>query len=129
MYYVATQRNLITLEAQGQTWTYDGQPHTLGDLSDDGSGVYYRTNFPGDAAHPTTVEYSADGGITWTTTPPSVTHVSESTDVIVRVTNELYGRATVTVRLQANPRPVKVVADPSYKIYGQWAKTTRATIP
>lgn len=97
--YVATRRNLITVDALGQTWTYDGQAHTLTDLSDDNSGVYYTTNYPGDDDYPTTVEYSIDDGVTWTTEPPTVTNVSESTDVIVRVTNDAYGRATVTVYL------------------------------
>ena len=128
VYYVATQRNLITVDAQGQTWTYDGQPHTLVDLSGDGSGVYYTTNYPGTAAHPTIAEYSIDGGQTWTTDPPYITNVSESTDVIVRVTNDLYGRATVTVRLQVNPRPVVVTANRAHKVYGQGDPVFTATV-
>ena len=126
--YTATQRNLITVNALGDTWVYDGQPHTLQDLSDDGSHVYYTTNYPGDAEYPTVVEYSIDGGQTWTTEPPTVTNVSESTDVIVRVTNEAYGRATTTVRLEATHKEVKVVADPGQqKTSGQGDPELTAT--
>ncbi|MBR0206686.1 MAG: sortase [Clostridia bacterium] len=126
--YVANRRNLITVEAQGQTWTYDGSTRTLKDLSDDNSGVYFITNYPGDDEYPTVVEYSTDGGVTWTDEPPTVTNVSDSTDVIVRVTNELYGRATTTVRLQVDPKAVTVQANPAQKIYGQGDPAFTATV-
>ena len=126
--YTAKIRNLITVYAEGNTWTYDGQPHTLKDLSDDGTHQYVVTNIPEDSEHPTLVEYSIDGGTTWTTEPPTVTNVSENTTVIVRVTNDLYGRATTEVQLQTNRKEVSVVADAGqHKTYGQGDPVLTAT--
>lgn len=127
VFYVATLRNLITVNAQGSTWVYDGQAHTLQDLSDDGSGVYFTTNYPGDEQYPTTVEYSIDGGQTWTTTPPSVRDVAE-VPVLVRATNPNYDTVEVTVLLRITPRIVTVTVGDYSKLSGSDDPEFTATV-
>ncbi len=126
LFCTATRRDLITIEVQGDTYEYDGQPHTLKDL--DGNGTYYITNYPGDSEHPTTVEFSIDG-VTWTDVPPTVTNVSDSTEVLVRVDNDLYGRSVTSIWLTVTPKPVTVTPDDGQqKIYGQGDPTFHATV-
>jgi len=118
VFYTATKRNLIKVEATGYRGVYDGAAHTL----------TYSTNYPGDEENPTTVEFSIDGGRTWTETQPSVTNVNQSTNVIVRVTNDIYGRATAEVRLEVTPKAVTVTADGGQqKVYGQGDPVFTAT--
>lgn len=127
VFYTATRRNLITV-ATGDTvtWVYDGTSHTsLDDIS-------FSTNYPGDSENPTTIEYSLDGGRTWHNWEegnPPIINVSDSTDLLVRVTNDVYGRAVSDpIHIQVTPRPVTVAADGGHKTYGRGDPAFSATV-
>ena len=98
-----TDAGTMTLTAAGYTGVYDGQPH-----------------FPSAAVSipaGTTIEYSTDGGATWTTTPPSITNVGTLT-VLVRAVNPNYETVTSTVTLTVTPATVTVRVNPSSKTAG-----------
>ncbi len=103
VFFLAKQRNLISVTAEGYEGTYDALPH----------GFTYAINYPDD----TTVEFSTDGGVTWTAEPPTITDAGEI-EVLIRVTNDTYGRDTASVTLKVNPAPVIVRATDSGKVYG-----------
>ena len=65
----------------------------------------------------TTVYYSTDGGITWSTTVPSITYVSESPlTVLVKAENNNYTTATCSYKLTINPAPLTIKLDTT-KVY------------
>lgn len=64
-----------------------------------------------------TIEYSTDGGNTWTTTFPTVTNVSDSTEVQVRATKTGYVPAETTYTLTVNPRSVIITSGNASKMY------------
>ena len=65
----------------------------------------------------TTVYYSTDGGITWSTTVPSITYVSESPlTVLVKAENSNYTTATCSYKLTINPAPLTIRLDTT-KVY------------
>ncbi len=113
VFFAAKQRNLITVEAQGYEGTYDALPHSL----------TYTTNYPDD----TVVEFSTDGGVTWSAQTPSIKDAGE-VEVQIRVTNDTYGRATTSVTLKVNPAPVTVRATDSEKVYGETDPSFAATV-
>ena len=79
----------------GYNGTYDGAAHG-GSATSNGIGT-------------TTIEYSTDGGSTWTTTAPKVTNVSDSTHVNVRATNPDYeGTATAEYDLTVTAAAITV---------------------
>lgn len=64
-----------------------------------------------------TIEYSTDGGNTWTTTFPTVTNVSDSTEVQVRATKTGYVPAKATYNLIVTPRSVIITSGNASKMY------------
>lgn len=64
-----------------------------------------------------TIEYSTDGGNTWTTTFPTVTNVSDSTEVQVRATKTGYVPAETTYTLTVTPRTVTITSGSATKMY------------
>ncbi|MBR2558934.1 MAG: hypothetical protein IKE37_00700, partial [Firmicutes bacterium] len=70
----------------------------------------------GDIPEGSIVEYSTDGGETWTTEPPSITDAGEE-DYIVKVTNPDYEDAEDDGTLVVTPKPVTITADPKSKVY------------
>ena len=64
-----------------------------------------------------TIEYSTDGGNTWTTTFPTVTNVSDSTTVNVRATKTGYAPAEATYTLTVNPRSVTLTGESATRTY------------
>ena len=95
---------------------------TLVVTAEDYSGVYdgasHQTVASANIPENTTIEYSVDGGVTWTTTPPSITNVGSVT-VLVRATNPNYETATASYTLQVTPAAVTVQAHNAVKPYGQ----------
>ena len=113
VFYLARQRNLISVTAEGYEGVYDALPH----------GFTYSTNYPDD----TIVEFSTDGGVTWTAEPPTITDVGEI-EVLIRATNDTYGRDTASVTLKVNPAPAIVRAADSGKVYGDADPAFAATV-
>ena len=111
--FTITPSGKLTVVATGYEGTYDGNPHSP-------------TATPS-VSEGTKVEYSTDGGETWSTTPPSITEVG-STDVMVRATNPNYDPAYVTVTLTVNPAAVTVTADNATKKYGEDDPEFKATV-
>lgn len=64
-----------------------------------------------------TIEYSIDGGTTWTTTFPTVTNVSDSTEVQVKATKTGYVPAETTYNLTVTPRSVTITSGNASKMY------------
>lgn len=64
-----------------------------------------------------TIEYSIDGGTTWTTTFPTVTNVSDSTEVQVKATKTGYIPAEATYNLNVTPRTVTITSGSATKMY------------
>lgn len=64
-----------------------------------------------------TIEYSIDGGTTWTTTFPTVTNVSDSTEVQVKATKTGYVPAETTYNLTVTPRFVTITSGNASKMY------------
>ena len=71
----------------------------------------------------TTVEYSTDGGTTWSDTVPTVKDVSEVT-VMVRATNPNYSEATAEYTLKVTPAPLSIVTGSATKVYDGSALTS-----
>ena len=64
-----------------------------------------------------TIEYSIDGGNTWTTDFPTVKNVSDSTTVQVKATKTGYAPAEATYTLTVNPRSVIITSGNASKMY------------
>ncbi len=103
VFCVTTLRNLITVEIPSYDGIYDGLTHTVKATPSYKDG--------------TVIEYSTDGGKTWTTELPSIKNVG-TVEVIVRAVSENYGRATATATLTVRPAPVTVTAVNAGKLYG-----------
>lgn len=108
-----TERMLLDLTVTDYNAPYDAQTHSAADQ--------IHVNLPED----TTVEYTTDGGVTWSKTPPTVQNVMRDGDgtvqslaVTVRAFNEQYGRAEKTFTMTVTPKPVTVTADAAEKFYG-----------
>ena len=96
---VITRACCITLQPVSDTTEmYDGDPFgpTVTGTTPNGEDV--------------TVEYSTDGGVTWTTTPPTTTHVIDTVTVTVRGTSENYDTLTTTYKIMRSPRPIELTA-------------------
>lgn len=98
----------LTLNAEGFTGVYDGQEHAVHATTS--------TYYPEDNAD-TVIEYSTDGGLTWTTEAPSRIDVGE-TPVLVRATNPNYVTAETQVALVITPRQVTVTMGNYSKLSG-----------
>ena len=108
------QRNLVSLEATGYGDTYDGRPHGLRNVE---------TNYPDDAV----IEYSTDGGATWSRTPPTRTNVGTTT-VIIRATSAQYGTTETTEVIQINPAPLIITVHDASKTAGEDDPEFTATV-
>ena len=104
-YYASNQLAIIM---ESKTFVYDGTSHRLNAAT---------TN----ATKGTTkIEYSADGGETWTTriTDITATNVADSVNVMVRASNPNYSRsASKTVRLEITDRPVRFTGESETKTH------------
>ena len=111
--FTVTPANDLTLSLDVFDGVYDGQPHS----------VIGTPNIP----EGTTVEYSTDGGTTWTTTPPELKDVGEL-PVIVRATNQNYETATASATLRIEPAAVTVRANNVSKQFGAEEPEYTATV-
>ncbi|MBQ9685758.1 MAG: sortase [Oscillospiraceae bacterium] len=100
----------LILNAAGWEGVYDGVSHA----------VTATVNVPGAA-----IEYSVDGGVTWTTVVPRRTNVG-STRVLVRAVLAGYETVQTTVTLTVNYRPVTVEANDAAKNVGEQDPTFTA---
>lgn len=97
-----TAKEGLTVSGKDYSGKYDGASHgEAATASVDGA----------------TIEYSTDGGNTWTTTFPTVTNVSDSTEVQVRATKTGYVPAETTYTLTVNPRTVTITSGNASKMY------------
>lgn len=98
---IAANTGLI-VSGNNYTGKYDGASH----------GEAATANVEG-----ATIEYSTDGGKTWTNNVPTVTNVSDSTTVNVRATKTGYVSAKATYTLTVNPRSVTITSGNASKMY------------
>ncbi|MBR3992166.1 MAG: sortase, partial [Clostridia bacterium] len=106
-------KNEMAIFASGYEGIYDAQPH--------GADVTVTVK------DGTTVEYSTDGGKTWTTDPPTITNGGEI-PVLVRATNPGYNTVEAEVTLKVTPRPVTVTAKDARKAEGDPDPEFEATV-
>lgn len=97
-----TENTGLTVSGNNYTGKYDGASH----------GEAATASVEG-----ATIEYSIDGGNTWTTTVPTVTNVSDRTTVNVRATKTGYVSAEATYTLTVNPRSVTITSGNASKMY------------
>ena len=95
----------LALTAQGYSGVYDTQSHSV-------SGV--QVNVPGG----TLIEYSVDGGLSWSTVPPEIKDVGVIS-VLIRATNPGYDSAAIEVTLEVTPAEVVVKAGNAQKKSGE----------
>lgn len=98
---IAANTGLI-VSGNNYTGKYDGASH----------GEAATANVEG-----ATIEYSTDGGKTWTNNVPTVTNVSDSTTVNVRATKTGYAPAEATYTLTVNPRSVTLTGESATRTY------------
>ncbi len=96
-------RNLLTVEMPDYEDIYDALTHH----------TVATVNY----VEGTIIEYSIDGGVTWSETVPTILNVG-TLNITVRATNEVYGRAIDTAVYIVHPRPVTVTARDESKVYG-----------
>ena len=99
-----TAADTLAMLADGYEGTYDGKEHGL---------TRVEVNFP----EGTVIEYSTDGGKTWTTEEPKIKNVG-TLDVIVRATNPNYEPITQNVVLKIEPAEVTVKVNNAEKEAG-----------
>lgn len=97
-----TAKEGLTVSGKDYSGKYDGASH----------GEAATANVEG-----ATIEYSTDGGNTWTTNVPTVTNVSDSTTVNVRATKTGYAPAEATYTLTVNPRSVTLTGESATRTY------------
>ena len=105
--------DLLGLEATGYNGTYDGASHS-------GSATAKITDG-------TVIEYSTDGGKTWSAEAPSIINVG-SQDFQARATNPNYETATASANLTINPKAVTVTVNDASKTEGGADPTFMATV-
>ena len=103
----------MTLSTTSYSGVYDGASHT-GSVSCTESDAL--------------LEYSTDGGTTWTTTEPTVTHVGEPVSVKVRATKANFAPATAEYTLEVTPATLTVTTPGASKTYDGTALTKAGTI-
>ena len=96
-----TKNGTLTVTGKNYTGVYDGASH----------GEAATASVP-DAK----IEYSTDGGATWTTEFPTIKDVGTMT-VTARATNPNYVTAEKTYTLTVNKRPVTLTSDTASKAY------------
>ena len=102
--YIANfERNTMTLTAEGDTWTYDGQSHvaTVTPEVTEGTTLYYRIT-PNDQ---------------WSTNVPSITNVG-TLHVYVKATNANYADSYADCMLEVTPKAATIAANNANKVYG-----------
>ena len=92
----------VTLTATGYSGTYDGKEHAASATASDADA---------------TVEYSVDGGTTWSTTVPTIRNAGTVT-VNVRAVKDGETVATAEATLSVTPKAVTVTAPKLEKRYG-----------
>lgn len=92
----------LTVSGNNYTGKYDGASH----------GEAATANVEG-----ATIEYSTDGGKTWTNNVPTVTNVSDSTTVNVRATKTGYVPAEATYTLIVTPRTITLTGESAARTY------------
>lgn len=98
---IAANTGLI-VSGNNYTGKYDGASH----------GEAATANVEG-----ATIEYSTDGGKTWTNNVPTVTNVSDSTKVNVRATKTGYVPAEATYTLIVTPRTITLTGESAARTY------------
>ena len=98
---IAANTGLI-VSGNNYTGKYDGASH----------GEAATANVEG-----ATIEYSTDGGKTWTNNVPTVTNVSDSTTVNVRATKTGYVPAEATYTLIVTPRTITLTGESAARTY------------
>lgn len=91
----------LTVSGTGYTGIYDGASH----------GEAATANVDG-----ATIEYSIDGGNTWTTDFPTIKNVGEI-NVTVKASMANYSDATAEYTLKVTPRPVTITSGSATKMY------------
>lgn len=109
-----TRRPMITVSAVGYTGMYDARPHELESVT------------PSITAG-TTVSYSTDDGMTWSTARPTRTGAGTA-HVLIKVSNDYYGEATTEAEITVAPAPVTVTANDASKTYGTGDPNFAATV-
>lgn len=97
-----TENTGLTVSGKDYNGQYDGESH----------GEAATASVEG-----ATIEYSTDGGNTWTTDFPTVKNVSDSTTVQVKATKTGYAPAEATYTLIVNPRPVTFTGESDTRTY------------
>ena len=100
-----TAANVLSLIAEGYSGVYDAQPHSLSRL---------QVNITGG----TRIEYSTDGGVSWSTTAPEITQVG-TIRVLIRASNANYASVTAEAVLQVTPAEVTVTVQSAEKARGE----------
>ncbi|MBQ7454816.1 MAG: sortase [Clostridia bacterium] len=116
------KRSLIDLTASGYTGLYDGETHGLTAIN-----VTYTDD--------TVIEYSTDGGHTWTEWTnwatgeggPTITNAG-TVRVLLRATSESHGTDTEEVTLRVNAKAVTVTVNDATKRYGEPDPEFTATV-
>ena len=112
--FTISPANSLAVTASGYTGIYDGKPHGPGSITvnvQDG----------------TVIEYSTDGGRTWTSEAPEITDVG-TVSVLIRATNPGYTDAMAEITLTVTPAPVTVTASDASKEAGQADPKFTATV-
>ena len=91
----------LTVSGNNYTGKYDGASH----------GEAATANVEG-----ATIEYSTDGGTTWTTAFPTIKNVGEI-NVTVKASMANYSDATAEYTLKVTPRPVTITSGSATKMY------------
>ena len=109
----ATYRQLTVsgITVEGYDKPYDGQPHGV-KINGDCTGL--------------TVEYSTDGGVTFTGTAPAYTNVVNQ-QVVVRVSRPNYANYEQTVTVNISKKPLTVTAEAKETAFGEAAPPFTAT--
>ena len=97
------ERNTMTLTAEGDIWTYNGQAHTATVTPEvtAGTTLYYRIT-PNDQ---------------WSTNVPSITNVG-TLHVYAKATNANYADSYADCMLEVTPKAATIAANNANKVYG-----------
>ena len=98
----------LTVSGTGYTGIYDGASH--------GEAATAKIDGEPVVGADVKIEYKV-GDSDWTTTVPTVTNVSDSTEVQVRATKTGYTPAEATYNLNVTPRPVTLTSETASKPY------------
>ena len=100
----ATFKKTLAITANGYNGVYDGEAHKGSVTVSDMDG--------------TTVSYSTDDGVTWSTTEPSITNAGEIA-VQVKAENEKYDTVKANYTLKVDKAPVTITVADASKQFGE----------